>query len=166
LRFAVADAGGNVGSIGTGVSASLGRLGPFLASDVLTSWNGADGKPQFLALEEVPVAATGLRAFLELYSASTGPLPANVRVQWSLLGGGAQPVAEQQVIPVNANDRLRAAGQFALDTLPLGTYELRATVIVDGTTVGTVSTSVRKTQSPSGRTWVALDERLSNHAPF
>jgi hypothetical protein len=166
LRFAVADACGQVGSIGTGVSANLGRIGPFLASDVLTSWNGADGKPQFLALEEVPVAATGLRAFLELYSASNAPLPANVRVQWSLLGGGAQAVAAQQVVPANANDRLTAAGQFALDTLPLGTYELRAIVLVDGTAVGTVSTSIRKTQTPSGRTWVALDEWLSNHAPF
>jgi VWFA-related protein len=166
LRFAVADAGGKVGSIGTGVSANLGRLGPFLASDVLTSWNAADGKPQFLALEEVPVAATGLRAFLELYSASNAPMPANVRVQWSLLGGGAQPVAVQAVVPSNANDRLTAAGQFALDTLPLGTYELRATVLVDGTAVGTVSTSMRKTQMPSGRTWVALDEPLSNHAPY
>ena len=165
LRFAVADGGGKVGSIGTGVSANLGRLGPFLASDVLTSWNAADGKPQFLALEEVPVAATALRAFLELYSASNAALPANVRVQWSLLGGGAQPVAEQQVVPTNANDRLTAAGQFALDTLPVGTYELRATVLVDGTAVGTVSTNIRKTQTPSGRTWVALDERLSNHAP-
>jgi VWFA-related protein len=166
LRFAVADAGGKVGSIGTGVSANLGRLGPFLASDVLTSWNAADGKPQFLALEEVPVAATGLRAFLELYSASNALMPTNVRVRWSLLGGGVQPVAEQAVVPANANDRLTAAGQFALDTLPLGTYELRATVLVDGTAVGTVSTSIRKTQTPSGRTWVALDERLSKHAPF
>jgi VWFA-related protein len=144
LRFAVADANGHVGSLGTGVSAALGRLGPFLVSDLLTSWSGVDGKPQFLALEEVPVMATGLRTFLELYPSSEAPWPANVRVQWSLLGGTVQPSAEQVVVPVRTTDRLTAAGQFALSALPLGAYEVRATVFVDGAPVGTVSTTIRK----------------------
>jgi VWFA-related protein len=144
LRFAVADANGRVGSLGTGVSAALGRVGPFLVSDVLTSWSGADGKPQFLALEEVPVMATGLRTFLELYPSPDAPWPANVRVQWSLLGAAAQPSAEQVVVPVRTTDRLTAAGQFALSALPLGAYEVRATVLVDGAPVGTVSTTIRK----------------------
>jgi hypothetical protein len=144
LRFAVADANGRVGSLGTGVSAALGRVGPFLVSDVLTSWSGADGKPQFLALEDVPVMATGLRTFLELYPSPDAPWPANVRVQWSLLGAAAQPSAEQVVVPVRTTDRLTAAGQFALSALPLGAYEVRATVLVDGAPVGTVSTTIRK----------------------
>jgi VWFA-related protein len=146
LRFAVADASGRVGSLGTGVSAALGRLGPFLVSDVLTSWSGADGKPQFLALEEVPVMATGLRTFLELYPSADAPWPASVRVQWSLLGAAMQSIGDQVVVPVRTADRLTAAGQFALSTLPLGTYEVRATVFVDGMPVGTVSTTIRKAE--------------------
>jgi VWFA-related protein len=144
LRFAVADANGHVGSIDAPVTAQLGHVGPFLTSDVMTSWSGADGKPQFLALEEVPPTATGLNTFLELYPASEEPLPADVRVQWSVTGSAVQPAVEQSVVPVHTTDRLTAAGQFPLDTLAPGTYELRATVLVAGQTVGTVSTTFRK----------------------
>jgi VWFA-related protein len=144
LRFAVADASGHIGSIDAPVTAQLGHVGPFLTSDVMTSWSGVDGKPQFLALEEVPPTATGLNTFLELYPASDAALPADVRVQWSVIGSTAQPAAGQSVVPVHTTDRLTAAGQFPLDTLAPGTYELRATVLVDGQAVGTVSTTFRK----------------------
>ncbi|HEY6356646.1 MAG TPA: hypothetical protein VIX35_00295, partial [Vicinamibacterales bacterium] len=96
LRFAVADASGRVGSIDAPVNAELGHVGPFLTSDVMTSWSGADGQPQFLALEEVPATATALSTFVELYP-SAGPLPADVRVQWSVSGDGVQPLADQTV---------------------------------------------------------------------
>ena len=146
LRFGVADATGQVGSIDMPVTAQLARVGPFLTSDVMTSWSGADGKLQFLALEEVPPTATGLRTFLELYAAPDAPAPADVRVQWSVIGSALQPVAEQSVVPVQATDRLTAPGQFALDSLAAGTYEIRATVLVAGRAVGTVSTTIRKVE--------------------
>jgi VWFA-related protein len=144
LRFAVADASGHVGSIDAPVTAELGHVGPFLTSDVMTSWSGVDGKPQFLALEEVPPAATDLNAFLELYPATDATLPADVQVQWSVMGSGLQPAAEQSAVPVRSTDRLTAAGQFTLESLAPGTYELRATVLVDGRAVGIVSTTFRK----------------------
>ncbi len=153
LRFAVADATGRVGSLGTGVTAALGRVGPFLVSDVLTSWNGVEGKSQFLALEEVPPTATGLRTFLELYQASDAPMPTNVRVQWSVIGSGVQPAMEESVVPTRTTDRLTAAGQFALEALPPGAYEIRATIFVDGGAVGTVSTTIRKTERGGFMFW-------------
>jgi VWFA-related protein len=146
LRFGVADAAGHVGSLDAPVTAQLGHVGPFLTSDVMTSWSGADGKPQFLALEEVPAIATSLRAFLELYAASDVPTPTDVQVQWTLTGSAAQPAAEQTVTPTRAADRLAAGGQFPLDNLAPGTYELRATVLVAGRSVGTVSTTIRKAE--------------------
>lgn len=149
LRFGIADASGHVGSIDALVTAELDCAGPFLTSDVMTSWSGADGKPQFLALEEVPPTATGLHTLLELYPASDAPLPADVRVQWSVIGSGLQPAAEQFVVPTHSTDRLTATGEFPLDNLAPGTYELRATVLVAGQAVGTVSTSFRK--SDKGR---------------
>jgi VWFA-related protein len=159
LRFAVADAAGHVGSLGEAVHAELARLGPFLASDLLTSWTGADGQPRFLALEEVPTTATGLRAFLELYPASSAPMPAAVRVHWSLIGDGPQPLGDVSVAPVRAADRLTAAGQFRLESLAPGPYELRATVLVDDVAVGTTSTIIRKVVSPAGRTyWVPVTD--------
>jgi VWFA-related protein len=146
LRFGVADAAGQVGSLDVPVTAQLGRLGPFLTSDVLTSWSAADGKPQFLALEEVPTSATSLRAFLELYAAPDVPTPEDVQVQWTLIGSAAQPVAEESVAPTRSADRLVAGGQFSLDSLAPGTYEVRATVLVAGRSVGTVSTTIRKAE--------------------
>jgi hypothetical protein len=144
LRFAVADASGHVGSIDAPVTAELGHVGPFLTSDVMTSWSGVDGKPQFLALEEVPPTATGLNTFLELYASPEVPTPADVRVQWTVMGSGAPPAAEQSIVPVRTTDRLTAAGHFALESLAPGTYEIHATVLVDGRAVGAVSTTFHK----------------------
>lgn len=112
----------------------------------MTSWSGADGKSQFLALEEVPAAATALSTFVELYPASAGSMPADVRVQWSVIGAGVQPVADQTVVPARATDRLTAQGQFAMTSLAPGTYEIKATVFVAGQAVGTVSTTIRKAE--------------------
>ncbi len=144
LRFGVADANGHVGSIDVPVTVQLARVGPFLVSDVMTSWSDADGKLQFLALEEVPAAAKELRTFLELYAPPDTPMPSDVVVEWSLVGSAAEPAAEQLVVPVQAADRLTASGQFALESLAPGTYELRATVSVAGHAMGTVSTTIRK----------------------
>jgi hypothetical protein len=149
LRVGVADAAGQVGSLDAPVTAQLGHVGPFLTSDVMTSWSGADGKPQFLALEEVPATATSLRAFLELYAAPEVPAPADVadvKVQWTLTGSAAPPAAEQSVTPMPTADRLTAGAQFPLDNLAPGTYELRATVLVAGHSIGTVSTTIRKAE--------------------
>jgi VWFA-related protein len=149
LRVGVADGAGQVGSLDAPVTAQLGRVGPFLTSDVMTSWSGADGKPQFLALEEVPTSATSLRTFLELYAPPDAPTPtdvADVKVQWTLIGTAAQPVAEQSVAPTQTPDRLLAGGQFPMDKLASGTYDLRATVLVAGRAVGSVSTTIRKAE--------------------
>lgn len=144
LRLGVADGSGHVGSIDAPVTAELDRVGPFLTSDVMTSWSGADGKPQFPALEEVPPTVTGLHTLLELYPASDADLSADVRVQWSVIRSGLRPAAEQSAVPVRTTDRLTAAGQFTLEDLTPGTYEIRATILVDGRAVGTVSTTFRK----------------------
>jgi hypothetical protein len=153
LRFAVADADGRVGSLGMGVRADFARLGPFLTSDILTSWNAADGRRQFLALEEVPQAATTLQSFLELYPGGSAVLPSDVRVEWQLFADGAQVVADESVRPVRAADRLTASEAFALSTLRPGTYEVRATVFVGGAAVGAVSTTVRRVATSDGRSF-------------
>lgn len=144
LRFAIADASGHVGSLDAPVKAELAHLGSFQVSDILTSWSGADGKPQFLALEEVPAAATELTAFLELYQSSDVPLPADVQVRWSVIASDTPPAAEQLGAPARAADRLTATAKFPLGSLPVGEYELRATVLAGGTAVGSVSTWFRK----------------------
>lgn len=144
LRFAVADASGHVGSLDAPIRTDLARIGPFLASDILTSWSGVDGKEQFLAVEEVPATATELEAFLELYSASEVPLPDDVEVQWSVAASDAPPVSGQLAVPIHNADRLTASAKFQLGSLSAGEYEVRATVLTGGAPVGSISTTFRK----------------------
>jgi hypothetical protein len=149
LRFAVADAGGHVGSLDAAVNAELSHVGPFLASDVLTSWAGADGKSQVLALAHVPPAAVTVRAFLELYAppAPAAPPPSlGVKVQWALVGADGKTLDEKVVTAAPGTDRLNANAEFAVAKLAPANYTLRATVLVNDAAVGSVSTAIRTTK--------------------
>jgi hypothetical protein len=145
LRFAVADADGHVGSVNRQVDAELAHVGPFVVSDLMTAWSGADNKPQFLALEELPASASTLNTFLEIYP-SAGAAAPDLRVEWTIVGDSVQPVADQVAVPVSGAGRLTVQGNFPLATLPAGTYEVRATLLVGGKAVGSTSTTVRKVE--------------------
>jgi VWFA-related protein len=150
LCFAVADAQGRIGSVDEAVTARLHRIGPFLASDLLTGWSRSEAEqPRFLALETVPAAATRLSAVLDLYpEAGAAPAPGPVRVRLTLLADGqADPIDQEEVLAMGDAGTLRASGDFALDRLPPGRYLLRATVFTGTTSVGELSVAVRKAGS-------------------
>jgi VWFA-related protein len=142
LRFAVADAAGNIGSVEQGVDARLPRLGAVSVSDLVTTWNDADGKRRFLALETVPAAATSVRAFLELYP--EGGTPALEVRFFVLKAGESTSVLEETRTPLPDGTALAAAIDIPVGTLGSGSYTLRATVIEGGVETGTVTTSFRK----------------------
>jgi VWFA-related protein len=142
LRFAVADGDQKVGSVETNVTAQLNSVGPFLASDLMTRWSGADNIPQFLVLQRIPLAASRLLASLELYPALGVSTPADVRIRFSLLSSDETSVAEREVVPSTASGSLRAEVQLPWQGIPPGTYTLRATVLAAGTPVGSVSAPV------------------------
>jgi hypothetical protein len=153
LRFAVADATGAVGSVETAVAAGLATMGPFQVSDLLTSWTGADGTPQFLGIEDLPAGAKTINAILELYpavgaSAAAGdarPSPEDVLVRLGLYAAPrSQPLVEKDVVPSRTGGILRAEAPFSVDTLEPGAYVLRATVLVAGKKVGTARVPLRK----------------------
>ena len=153
LRFAVADATGAVGSVETAVAARLATMGPFQVSDLLTSWIGADGTPQFLGIEDLPTGVKTVNAILELYPAvganaaarDARPSPEDVQVRLGLYAGRrSQPLAEKEVTPARIGDTLRAEAPFSVDTLEPGAYVLRATVLVAGKKVGTARVSLKK----------------------
>ena len=153
LRFAAADATGSVGSLETVVAAKLAKMGPFHVSDLLTSWTGADGTPQFLGIEDLPTGVKTINAILELYPAigasasarDARPSPEDVQVRLGLYAGSrSQPLAEKDVVPHRTGGTLRAEAPFAVDTLEPGAYVLRATVLVAGKKVGTARVSLRK----------------------
>jgi VWFA-related protein len=150
MRLAVADVNGVVGSVETPVKAVLGRIGPFLASDLLTGWSPATGPAEFVALERLPAAAAHLVSVLELYPDAGAPAPTDVRVKVTILTPDGTPIDDRDVTPRNVNGLLRAEAPFDLQYIPAGPYVLRATVVVGGVAVGTVSTTVRLT-GPAGR---------------
>jgi hypothetical protein len=150
LRFAVADGDEKVGSVETNVSAQLNNAGPFLASDLMTTWIGADNSPQFLILQRIPLAATRLLAALELYPAPGVSTPSDVRIRLSLLSSDQTAVAERDIVPSAANGDLRAEAQLPWQGIAPGTYALRATVLAAGTPVGSVSTPLIFGQSDMG----------------
>jgi VWFA-related protein len=143
MRLAVADATGAVGSVETKVRAVLAPMGPVLASDLLTGWSGDSGPTEFLALEQLPAAATKMYDVLELYSNGKDPLPADVRVNFTILTPDGTPVDDRDSIPRNVNGVLRAEAPFELQMIPAGAYTVRATVKVAGADVGTATTTVR-----------------------
>jgi len=143
LRFAVVDAEGHLGNIESAGTAELSKLGPFLASDLLTLAIDAGGKAQFFALDEVPAGAVALGATIELYAAAAGQTAGDVQVHIALMDGAAT-VEDSDVKPAVAGGALQASAQFPLASLPAGEYTLKATVLVGGNDVGSATTIVRK----------------------
>jgi hypothetical protein len=77
-------------------------------------------------------------------------MPSDVRVHMALMGSGESSIAEEDVVPSSANGMLRADAQFSLQTLAPDAYTLRATVLVAGQSVGSVSTTIRTSRPPGG----------------
>ena len=69
---------------------------------------------------------------------------------WTIVTESGQTVAEQTVGAVLAGNRLHAQAQVPVASLPAGTYELRATVLVANQATGVTSTSFRKADKQVG----------------
>jgi VWFA-related protein len=143
LRFAVADAGGNVGSVESTVNAKLTTMGPFTTSEILT-WYVDGGKAQLFAIENLPPGVTTLNASLELYLPEGAAAP-DANVKWALIPDGkTEPAAEEEGEPNKGTGLMRADAAFDTAALPAGLYTLRATMIIAGAEVGKTSTTIRK----------------------
>ncbi len=146
LRVGVAAADGQVGGLDLPVDAELNRVGPLRTSDILTAWTGAEGRPQFLSLGNVPAVATNLLIGLELMP-SQGAAPSGVQVTWAIVTETGQTVAQRTVATAAlAENRLNAQTQVSVSALPAGNYELRATVLVANQPAGFTSMRFRKSE--------------------
>ena len=145
LRFVVADAKGNIGSVEHGVTAGLAHFGSFSVSDLFTMWSGADHQPRFLALERLPEGATTIGASLELYPDSTNA--PDVVVRFTLTTPGSETaLIEREITPALVGTTRQAIAELPVDDLQPGTYTIRATVVEAGVMTGAVTTTIRKTQ--------------------
>ncbi|HUL74069.1 MAG TPA: VWA domain-containing protein [Vicinamibacterales bacterium] len=146
LRFAVADAKGNVGSVEHEVTAGLAHVGAFSVSDLFTAWIGADGVPQFLALERLPDGAQTLQAELELYpdDAATPVPDVAIRIVMTPVGSET-PVFEREITPDVSGTTRIAVADVPVAPLKAGAYAIRATIVQAGAVTGAVTTMFRKT---------------------
>ena len=145
VRLAVEDAAGAVGSIELAIDAAFTPMGPVRASDLLTWWKDASGRPQFLALDDVPPAVPNLSAGLELYKTAGATVPADLKVKLALFAaGGAAPIAEIDVTPRQDGDAFRVESSLPLASLGAGSYVIRAVVSAGGQRLGEVSAAIRK----------------------
>ena len=141
----MADAGGAIGSVDAPVTAKLNAAGPMMTSDLLTSWMDKNDKAQLLSLEDLPPGVSTLDAMLELYPPAGAATPADLRVHFGLYAHGeTTPKSEEDLVPEEAGDLLKADAGFSIGDLPPGEYDLRATVIVDGKNVGVVGARIKK----------------------
>jgi VWFA-related protein len=146
LRLAVADAKGSVGSVEQNVATRLQTIGSFTASELFTSWTGADGTPRFLALETLPAGAKTMTASLELYPLDLSAAPADLAVRIALVPLGKDAaVAEKELKPSTSGLTVAASADFPVGDLPAGSYTVRATVVEGGAVKGTITTLIRKT---------------------
>ncbi len=145
LRFAVADAKNNLGSVEHAVTAGLAHFGAFAVSDLFTMWSGADRQPRFIALERLPAGAETIGASLELYPDDAGAAVPDVTVHFAMLPVGSDtPALERDVTPEVVGTVRSAIAELPVDDLQEGVYTIRATVIEAGRATGTVTTTIRK----------------------
>ena len=142
LRVAVADARGNVGAVSMAINASLNVMGDLQTSDLLTWTPDAGGRMRLLVVEDLPTDVKSLTGMLELYALTA--LPPDLAVRFALLDLNGKSVQEKIANLTPGADMLRADAQFAVDSLPPGSYALRAEVSVGGRQVGNLTTPVRK----------------------
>jgi VWFA-related protein len=144
LRFAAADAVGNIGSVEYAVNAKLAHVGTFSVSDLVTSWEDAAGRRRFLALETLPSNAAAVGSFIELYP-DTRASPASATVRFALLRAGeTKPMREEDATVSSTPGGLTASVEIPVQQLEPGSYTLRATISEGGVVTGAVTTSFRK----------------------
>jgi hypothetical protein len=145
LRFVVADAKNNIGSVEHGVTAGLAHFGSFSVSDLFTMWAGADHQPRFLALERLPEGAMTLGASLELYPDGTNA--PDVVVRFTLTAPGSETaLIEREITPELVGTTRQAIAELPVDDLQAGSYVIHATVVEAGSVTGSVTATIRKAQ--------------------
>jgi VWFA-related protein len=147
LRFVVADAKNNIGSVEHNVTAGLAHFGPFSVSDLFTTWASADGQQRFLALERLPAGAETIAASLELYpDNAAGPAPPIV-VRFTLTAPGSETaLVEREITPALIGTTRQATTELPVDDLQPGAYTIHATVVEASNVIGTVTATIRKGQ--------------------
>ena len=145
LRVAVGDGNGSVGSLEQAVAARLTPVGSLPASDLTIVDVAADG-PHLLGKDTLPPHSLHAQVSLELYpSNQTGTAGLTVHLTVTPADHGA-PLIDTDLECTVRDGHILASGMLSPATIPVGEYDVVATVRAGGHTVGSVSARLRKVQ--------------------
>jgi hypothetical protein len=143
LRVAVADAKGKIGSVDEPVAVHLLKIGPFMASDLLTMFSAADDVQHFLGVETLPPNAAAVYTSLELYADA---FPPDVTATMSMASSSGVPLADTVLTPARSEGRVTISAKIPAGRLSPGRNVFTVEVSTGGHVVGVVSATVRKAQ--------------------
>lgn len=143
LRFAAADATGEVGSVELPLDAAL-TSGPVPASALLLWFADASGQAQFLALEDMPPGLKALQARLDLYTDGASAEGLGVKMSLTKNGEAAPLIAGNAKLTTGRSGVTRADATFPLGALAPGAYTLRATIVTGSAIAAEVTAIIRK----------------------
>ena len=149
VRVALSDPDGRVGGVEHVVTLALEPMGRLLASDLQTGWVDRQGTSRFLALSRLPAEATAADINLELYPADRSAPSGSVTVRVDVGEVGREaPLATSVFVPEVAKDRWQLRTSIPVESLPVGLFTVTATVLDDGTPVGSRTTTLEKVEAP------------------
>jgi len=147
VRFGAADADGALGTIELPINVKLHAMGDFTTSDVMTFVVGDQShKAVLFSTDEPPASAEKqtYHASLELYP--TGAMPSEPPViNWTVTrDGDTTPIVDEETEGQVGKSLFRADVDIPYDSLPSGSYLVRATLVVGDKPAGTVAATLRK----------------------
>lgn len=119
------------------------KIGPFMTSDLLTTFSSADDVQHFLGVETLPPNAAAVYMSLELYADA---FPPDVTVRMSMASSTGAPLADTVLTPAKSEGRLTMSAKIPAGSLPPGRNVFTVEVSTGGHVVGVVSATVRKAQ--------------------
>jgi VWFA-related protein len=147
VRFGAAAADGALGTIELPIAVKLHAMGAWSASDVLMFSAGETSqKAALFSMDEVPPAAEPSKYFgsIELYPAGAMPSEPPV-INWTIVrDGDTKPVVDEDVDGRVGTSLFRSDFEIPFESLPPGTYVLRATLIVADKPAGSVGAVIKK----------------------
>jgi hypothetical protein len=125
------------------VAVHLLTIGPFMGSDLLTTFSSADDVQHFLGVETLPPNAATVYMSLELYADA---FPPDVTVRMRAASTSGAPLVDTVLTPAKSEGRLTMSAKIPADALPPGRNVVTVEVSTGGHIVGAVSATVRKAQ--------------------
>ena len=147
IRFGAAAADGALGTVELPIAVKLHAMGAFTSSDVMMFAVGdTSQKATLFSLDDVPPAAEKSKYFASIELYPPGAMPSEPpAVNWTITRQGeTRPIVDEDSEGRVGPSLFRSDFELPFDTLPPGTYIVRATLMAGDKPAGSVAATLRK----------------------